>query len=67
MQMVLGGGAGNKDICFALWQDGHGLPGEENSQCSSWHKLFLFQMKEEVEGEYAERMEGLREIYRFVK
>ena len=24
-------------------------------------------MKEEVEGEYAERMEGLREIYRFVK
>ena len=30
-------------------------------------KLLLFQMKEEVEGEYAERMEGLREIYRFVK
>ena len=38
----------------------------ESPQCS-WHKLLLVQMKEEVEGEYAERMEGLREIYRFVK
>ena len=26
----------------------------------------VFQMKDEVEGEYAERMEGLREIYRSV-
>ena len=28
-QMVVGGGAGNKDIRFALWEDGHGLPGEQ--------------------------------------
>ena len=66
-QIISGGGAGNEDIRFALWQDGHGLPGDENYSQSSWHKLLLFQMKEEVEGEYAERMEGLREIYRFVK
>ena len=36
------------------------------SQCW-WHQMLIFQMKEEVEGEYAERMEGLREIYRSVK
>ena len=28
-QMVVGGGAGNKDICSTLRQDGHGLPGGE--------------------------------------
>ena len=28
-QMLVGGGAGNKDICSTLRQDGHGLPGEE--------------------------------------
>ena len=27
--MVVGGGAGNKDICSTLRQDGHGLPGGE--------------------------------------
>ena len=26
--MILGGGAGNQDLCLALWQDGHGLPGD---------------------------------------
>ena len=80
-QMLVGGGAGNKDICSTLRQDGHGLPGEqirgnqpdeEQSCCDCektiiWHNSLPFQMKEEVEGEYAERMEGLREIYRWVK
>ena len=80
-QMAVGGGAGNKDICSTLRQDGHGLPGEEirgnqpdeeQSCCDCektiiWHNSLPFQMKEEVEGEYAERMEGLREIYRWVK
>ena len=28
-QMLVGGGAGNKDICSTLRQDGHGLPGEQ--------------------------------------